>query len=185
MFSFCECIFCKKLLYCVRAGVSTFQVLARHDSSRAHLYSTRAVYIPPTPVYILPAPVYIPPAPVYIPSKPVPNFQSTSCLRPCLSHRCPRSSNICKRTGKYRPRPWLCVRARRSTVRALEHPVLTGINAFAPEGSCETTAACVQGTISPRPFAMHSVQSPCTWACNYGSSCLLGTSWVRTKADFI
>ena len=66
------------------------------------------------------------------------------------------------------------VRARQNTVRAL-------INAFAPECSRKTTAACAQGTISPRPFAINSVQSPCTWACNCACGCLPGTSWVRTK----
>jgi hypothetical protein len=51
----------------------------------------------------------------------------------------------------------LRVHAQRSTVRALEHPVRTGINAFAPEGSRETTTTCARGTISLRPFAVHNV----------------------------
>jgi hypothetical protein len=126
------------------------------------------VYIPPAPVYISPAPVYIPPAPVYIPSAPV--------------YIPPAPVYIPRLFRKYRLHPWLCVCARRSTVRVLEHPIRVGINAFAPEDSRETTAACARGTISLRPFAMHS---PCTWACNCISSCLLGTSWIRTKADFI
>jgi hypothetical protein len=176
---------CYTVCTCFRAGASTFQVLAHHDSARAYFFPPTLVSIPPAPitilsvlVYISSAPVYIPPAPIHIPSTPVPNFQSTSHLRPCLPHRRPRQSNICKRTRKYRPRPWLCI-------CALEHPICASINVFAPEGSHETTAACARGTISPHPIAMHSVQSHCTWACNYGSSCLLGTSLVRTKVDFI
>jgi hypothetical protein len=79
----------------------------------------------------------------------------------------------------------LRVRAQRRIVYALEHLVHAGINAFAPEGSRKTTATCAWGTISSRPFAVHSVQSPCTLAYNCACNCLPCTSWVRTKADFI
>ena len=54
-----------------------------------------------------------------------------------------------------------------------------------PKSSCKITTACAWGTISPCPFAMHNVQSPYTWTCNYTCGCLLGTSWMRTKANFI
>jgi hypothetical protein len=175
---------------------------ARYDTVRARLYSARThLYSAHARLYSARACLYFARARLYstrarlhsvrarlhsacarLHSTPVPNFQSTSHLRPHLPHRHPRPSNIYKRTRKYRPHPWLCVCARRSTVRVLEHPIRVGINAFAPEDSRETTAACARGTISLRPFAMHS---PCTWACNCISSCLLGTSWIRTKADFI
>jgi hypothetical protein len=188
---------------CFRAGASTFQVLAhydsvcaRHDSvdayffparahydtARARLYSVRArLYTAHTRLHSVHARLYSTCARFYS----VHARQSTSRFHPCLPQKRPRPSNIRKCTRKYRPRPWLSVRARRRNIRALEHPVCAGINAFAPEGSRETTAACARGTISPCPIAMHNVQSHCTWACNCASSCLLGTSLVRTKADFI
>jgi hypothetical protein len=56
----------------------------------------------------------------------------------------------------------LHVSTRRSTIRALGPHFRADINAFALEDSHETTAACAQGTISLRPFAVHNVQNPCT-----------------------
>jgi hypothetical protein len=174
---------------CFRAGASTFQVLARYDSVRARYDSADAYFFPARTrydsararLYSVRARLYTARAHLYS----VHARQSTSHFRPRLPHKRPPASKIYKCTRKYRPRPWLSVCARRHTVRTLEHPVRAGINAFAPEGSRETTAACARGTISPRPIAMHNVQSHCTWACNCASSCLLGTSLVRTKADFI
>jgi hypothetical protein len=121
------------------------------------------VYIPSAPVYILSVPVFIPPAPVYIPSTPV----RARVVSVCACRRNVRARRIYLNVPEkissapvaFRPRSWLSVRARRRNVRALEHPVRTGINAFALEGLRGTTATCARGTISPRPIAMHSVQS--------------------------
>jgi hypothetical protein len=128
---------------CFRAGASTFQVLAyydsvcaRHDSADAYFFPARARYDT---------------ARARLHS--VHARQSTSRFRPRLLHKRPRPLNIRRCTQKYRPYPWLSVRAQQRTVRALEHLVHTGINAFAPEGSRETIAACARGTISPHPFA--------------------------------
>jgi hypothetical protein len=188
---------------CFRVGASTFQVLARYDSirarhdstdayffpaharydtARARLYSVRAhLYTARARLHSVRARLYSAHARLYSARA----RQSTSRFRLRLPQKRPRPSNIYKCTRKYRPSLWHSVRARRRNVRTLEHPIRAGINAFALEGSHETTAACARGTISPRPIAMHSVQSHCTWACNCASSCLLGTSLVRTKADFI
>jgi hypothetical protein len=156
---------------CFRAGASTFQVLARYDSvrtrhdsadayffpararyetARARLYSVRArVYSVRARLYTARAHLHSVRARLYSARARLHSVharQSTSCFRPRLPHK--------------RPRPWLSVRARQRTVRALERPVRTGINAFAPEGSRETTAACARGTISPRPFATTQCPKP-------------------------
>jgi hypothetical protein len=167
---------------CFCAGASTFQVLARYDSVRARHDSADAYFFPARArLYSVRARLYTARARLHS----VHARQSTSHFHPRLPQKRPRPSNIRKCTRKYRPRLWHSVCARRRNVRALEHPDRAGINAFAPEGSRKTTSACARGTISPRPIAMHSVQSHCTWACNCASSCLLGTSLVRTKTDFI
>jgi hypothetical protein len=201
---------CYSVCACFRAGASTFQVLdrydsiharydsiharhdsadayffparARNDTARARLYSVRArLYSVRARLYSVRARLYTTRARLHS----VHAHQSTSCFCLRLPHKRPRPSNIRRCTQKYRLRPWLSVRARRRTVRALERPVRAGINAFAPKGSRETTATCARGTISPRLFATTQCPKPCTWACNCASSCLPGTSWMRTKVDFI
>jgi hypothetical protein len=162
---------CYSVCACFRAGASTFQVLARYDSvrarhdsadayffpararydtARARLYSVHArVYYARARLYSVRARVYSVCARLYSARARLHSVharQSTSRFRPRLPHK--------------RPRPWLSVRARRRTVRALERPVRAGINAFAPEGSRETTAACARGTISPRPFATTQCPKP-------------------------
>jgi hypothetical protein len=196
MFSSCECISCKKLLYCVRSlphesqhfssprllwfrlRPSWFRI--RLFFSRPHLfryrprpirYRLRLFIFRPRPFIFRPCLFTFRPCPFRF-------FRAgVVYIRACRTNVRARQLyvNVCENI----------VHARRRTVRALDHPVCAGINVFVPEGSRETTAACTQGTISPHPFAVHSVQSPCTWACNYASSCLPCTSWVRTKADFI
>jgi hypothetical protein len=169
---------CYSVCACFRAGASTFQVLAhydsvrarhdsadayffpasaRYDTARARLYTARArLYTARARVYSVRARLYSARARLHS----VHARQSTSCFRPRLPHKRPRPSNIRRCTRKYRPRPWLSVRARRRTVRALERPVRAGINAFAPEGSRETTTACARGTISPHPFATTQCPKP-------------------------
>jgi hypothetical protein len=162
---------CYSVCACFRAGASTFQVLARYDSvrarhdsadayffpararydtARARLYSVRArVYSVRARLYTARARLHSVRARLYSARARLHSVharQSTSRFRPRLPHK--------------RPRPWLSVRARRRTVRALERPVRAGINAFAPEGSRETTAACARGTISPRPFATTQCPKP-------------------------
>jgi hypothetical protein len=135
-------------LYSIRARL--YYARARLHSIRARLYTARArLYSVRTRLYYVRACLHS-----------IHARQSNSRFRPRLPHKCPCPSNIRKCTRKYRPRPWLSVRARRHTVRALERPVGAGTNAFAPEGSRETTAACAQGTISPRPFATTQCPKP-------------------------
>jgi hypothetical protein len=156
---------------CFRAGASTFQVLARYDSVCARHDSSDAYFFPACAhydtararLYSIGARVYSVCARLYSARTRLHSVharQSTSRFRPRLPHKRPRPSNIRRCTRKYRPHPWLSVRARRRTVRALERPVRAGINAFAPEGSRETTAACTRGTISPRPFATTQCPKP-------------------------
>jgi hypothetical protein len=141
---------CYSVCACFRAGASTFQVLARYDSVRARHDSADAYFFPARARYdTARARVYSVRACLYTARARLHSVharQSTSRFRPRLPHK--------------RPRPWLSVRARRRTVRALERPVRAGINAFAPEGSRETTAACARGTISPRPFATTQCPKP-------------------------
>jgi hypothetical protein len=176
---------CYSVCACFRAGASTFQVLARydsvharHDSADAYFFPARARYdTARTRLYSVHARLYYARARLYsvrahlysVRSRlysararlhSVHARQSTSRFRPRLPHKHPRPSNIRRCTRKYRPCPWLSVRARRRTVRALERPVRAGINAFAPEGSRETTATCARGTISPRPFATTQCPKP-------------------------
>jgi hypothetical protein len=148
-----------------------FPARTRYDTARARLYSVRArlyyararLYSVRTRLYTARARVYSVRACLYSARARLHSVharQSTSRFRPRLSHKHPRPSNIRRCTRKYRLRPWLFVCARRRTVRALERPVRAGINAFAPEGSRETTAACARGTISPRPFATTQCPKP-------------------------
>jgi hypothetical protein len=86
-------------------------VRARLNSTRAHLYSARAhLYSTRARLYSALAHLHsvracLHSARAHLQSTPVPNFQSTSRLRPHLPHRHLHPSNICKRTQNYRPRP--------------------------------------------------------------------------------
>jgi hypothetical protein len=135
-------------LYSVRARV--YYARARLYSVRARVYSVRArLYNARTRLHSVCARLYSARARLYSAHARLHSVharQSTSRFRLRLPHK--------------RPRPWLSVRARRRTVRALERPVRSDINAFAPEGSRETTAACARGTISPRPFATTQCPKP-------------------------
>jgi hypothetical protein len=155
---------CYSVCACFRAGASTFQVLARYDSVRARHDSADAYFFPARArydtararLYSVCARLYTARARVY-------------SVRACLYSARARLHSVHARqsTSRFRPRlpykhphPWLSVRARRRTIRALERPVRAGINAFAPEGSRETTTACAQGTISPCPFATTQCPKP-------------------------
>jgi hypothetical protein len=176
---------CYSVCACFRAGASTFQVLARYDSvrarhdsadayffpayarydtARARLYSVRArVYYARARLYSVRARVYSVRARLYTARAHVYSVRArlySACARLHSVHARQSKSRFRPRLPHKRPRPWLSVRTRRRTVRALERPVRAGINAFAPEGSRETTAACTRGTISPRPFATTQCPKP-------------------------
>jgi hypothetical protein len=172
---------CYTVCACFRAGASTFQVLARYDPIRARHDSARAYLFPrPRPLRYRPRLFIFHPHPFIFHPRPF-TFRIFRArfvyIRACHTNVHAWQTYVSVRKN--------LVRARRCTVRALEHPVRASINAFVLKGSREITTTCARGTISPRPFAVHSVQSPYTWACNCACSCLPGTLWVRTKADFI
>jgi hypothetical protein len=197
MYTSYKFISCKKLLYYVR--------LFPHR--RPHFSSPRPLRSRPCPSWFHPHRFFFPPALVQIPPHALFNsvrahydttYARLYSVRACsvfFRARFVYVRTYCTdvRARRTHVSVWetlvrargLRIRARRSTVRALEHLIRADINAFAPEGSRETTAACAWGTISLRPFIVHSVQSPYAWACNYACSFLLGTLWVRTKANFI
>jgi hypothetical protein len=169
---------CYSVCACFRAGANTFQVLARYDSVRARHDSADAYFFPARArydtararLYSVRARVYSVRARLYTAHARLHSVRArlhsvrarlhsvrarlySARARLHSVHARQSTSRFCPRLPHKRPRPWLSVRARRRTVRALECPVRAGINAFAPEGSRETTAACARGTISPRPFA--------------------------------
>jgi hypothetical protein len=154
-----------------RAGANTFQVLARYDSVRARHDSGDAYFSPARArydtararLYFVRARLYFIRARLYTARALVDSVRVrlySAHARLHSVHARQSMSRFCPRLPHKRPRPWLSVRARRRTVRALELPVRAGINAFAPEGSRETTAACARGTISPRLFATTQCPKP-------------------------
>jgi hypothetical protein len=145
--------------YTVRARRDS--VGARHCSVLADNTPSEAVALPSAPGDLTSAPVSFPSAPevitsapVYIPSAPLVITSAPAELgsAPVLMASAP--DEVPSAPSLWRLRP---------SVRARQLP-------HAP-----------RGTISPRPFAINSVHSPCTWACNCACGCLPGTSWVRTK----